>query len=72
MVHPPRRLLALTLALTASLSAVPAALAPTGSKFLGSAMGSSVPASFSTYWNQATPENGGKWGSVEAARDVMD
>lgn len=25
-----------------------------------------------TYFNQITPENAGKWGSVEATRDVMD
>ncbi|MEM6783854.1 MAG: endo-1,4-beta-xylanase [Bacteroidota bacterium] len=24
------------------------------------------------YWNQVTPENAGKWGSVEGTRDVMD
>jgi len=27
---------------------------------------------FDTYWNQATPENAGKWGSVESTRDVMN
>jgi endo-1,4-beta-xylanase len=27
---------------------------------------------FDTYWNQVTPENSGKWGNVEATRDVMD
>ncbi|WP_049773100.1 endo-1,4-beta-xylanase [Truepera radiovictrix] len=26
---------------------------------------------FATYWNQVTPENAGKWGSVEAERGVM-
>ena len=25
-----------------------------------------------TYWDQITPENAGKWGSVEATRDVMN
>nr|BAF57478.1 putative glycosyl hydrolase family10 [uncultured symbiotic protist of Cryptocercus punctulatus] len=35
------------------------------SKFLGNVIGSSVPSSFVNYWNQVTPENGGKWGSVQ-------
>ncbi len=26
---------------------------------------------FTAYWNQVTPENGGKWGSVEGQRNVM-
>lgn len=29
-------------------------------------------ADFKTYFNQVTPENAGKWGKVEAERDVMD
>ncbi len=43
-----------------------------GSKFLGNVIGGSVPSSFSTYWNQVTPENSTKWGSVESSRDVMN
>jgi endo-1,4-beta-xylanase len=31
-----------------------------------------VNVSFDLYWNQVTPENGGKWGSVESQRNVMD
>jgi endo-1,4-beta-xylanase len=27
---------------------------------------------FGNYWNQVTPENGGKWGSVEGTRDVYN
>ncbi|MEQ1912779.1 MAG: hypothetical protein ABMA15_28445, partial [Vicinamibacterales bacterium] len=27
---------------------------------------------FADYWNQLTPENEGKWASVEATRDQMD
>jgi endo-1,4-beta-xylanase len=38
-------------------------------KFLGNVIEGSVPANFATYWNQVTPENSGKWGSVEATRD---
>lgn len=41
-------------------------------KFLGNIIASSTPADFTTYWNQITPENSGKWGSVEATRDVMN
>lgn len=44
----------------------------TGQKFLGNVISNEVPASFPVYWNQITPENAGKWGSVEAIRDVMD
>jgi endo-1,4-beta-xylanase len=36
-------------------------------KFLGNIIPSSVPANFATYWNQVTPENGGKWGSVQSS-----
>jgi len=42
-------------------------------KFFGSAMGSDADrAQFLTYFNQVTPENAGKWGSVEGTRDVMN
>jgi len=40
-------------------------------KFVGNIIGGSVPASFDTYWNQITPENSGKWESVEGTRDNM-
>ncbi|MEO7776962.1 MAG: endo-1,4-beta-xylanase [Fibrobacteria bacterium] len=38
-------------------------------KFLGNICGNSVRTDFGTYWNQVSPENAGKWGSVEATRD---
>ncbi len=40
-------------------------------KFLGCIIqgGSSIPRSWPTYWNQVTPENASKWGSVEYSRD---
>jgi endo-1,4-beta-xylanase len=41
-------------------------------KFLGNVIAASTPVDFNTYWNQVTPENAGKWGSVEATRDVMN
>lgn len=42
------------------------------SKFLGCAYSSGQALNFQSYWNQVTPENGGKWGSVEGTRDVMN
>ena len=48
-----------------------AQLASSQGKFLGNVIGSSVPQNFSQYWNQVTPENAGKWGSVEGTRNQM-
>jgi GH35 family endo-1,4-beta-xylanase len=39
------------------------------SKYLGSAAESPLPSSFDSYWNQVTPGNAGKWGSVETTRN---
>jgi len=39
------------------------------SKFLGSADDGAVEPSYDKYWNQFTPGNAGKWGSVEGSRD---
>jgi endo-1,4-beta-xylanase len=41
-------------------------------KFVGNVSGNSVPSNFNTYWNQITPENGTKWGSVEGTRNSMN
>ncbi|HEX5161882.1 MAG TPA: endo-1,4-beta-xylanase [Steroidobacteraceae bacterium] len=38
-------------------------------KFLGSAHSGGNSLNFGAYWNQVTPENGGKWGTVEGTRD---
>lgn len=43
-------------------------LATGKSKFLGSSV-SSIRSDFTKYWNQVTPENAGKWGSVEGTMD---
>jgi endo-1,4-beta-xylanase len=43
-----------------------------GEKFLGNVIASKIPAGFSTYWNQVTPENASKWGPVEETRDKMN
>ncbi len=47
---------------------VNAQLAAGKSKFLGNIIQSSAPANFSKYWNQVTPENGGKWGVVQSSQ----
>jgi endo-1,4-beta-xylanase len=41
-------------------------------KFLGNVTGNSVPSNYGTYWNQVTPENASKWGSVEGTRNQMN
>ena len=41
-------------------------------KFLGGVSSPSQALNFTAYWNQVTPENAGKWGSVEGTRDVMN
>lgn len=41
-------------------------------KFLGGAYSAAQAPGFADYWNKVTPENAGKWGSVEAERDRMD
>lgn len=47
-------------------------LAKNKCKFLGNIIGNQINSDFSKYWNQVTPENSGKWGSVESTRDVMN
>jgi len=41
-------------------------------KWLGNIYSSAQTQNFTSYWNQVTPENAGKWGSVEGTRDVMN
>lgn len=47
-------------------------LASNQPKFVGNIYSSSQVENFTAYWNQVTPENAGKWGSVEGTRDVMN
>ncbi|HEX9933808.1 MAG TPA: endo-1,4-beta-xylanase, partial [bacterium] len=47
-------------------------LAQGKAKFLGCVYSTVQAPNFKSYWNQVTPENAGKWGSVEATRDVMN
>jgi len=46
---------------------VQAQLAKGQCKYLGNIITNSVPSDFSTYWNQASPENSGKWSSVQSS-----
>lgn len=43
-------------------------------RFVGNALSSGIPihTSFTTYWNQVTPGNAGKWGSVEGSMGSYD
>ncbi|MBK8804920.1 MAG: endo-1,4-beta-xylanase [Fibrobacteres bacterium] len=36
-------------------------------KFLGNIITNQVPGDYNTYWNQASPENSGKWSSVQSS-----
>lgn len=72
MKNIPAILLAALAAFPLGLSAQPAPIAAGQSKFLGSAYGPAQSADFAAYWNKVTPENAGKWGSVEPERDRMD
>lgn len=47
-------------------------LASNQPKFVGNIYSASQDDFFELYWNQVTPENTGKWGSVESTRDVMN
>lgn len=46
-------------------------IANNSTKFLGCAYSDKQKIDFTKFWNQVTPENAGKWGSVEKQRDVM-
>ena len=65
-------LLAALAALPTTVYAQGVPLAAGQDKFLGSAYGPAQARDFASYWNKVTPENGGKWGEVEAVRDRMD
>ena len=41
-------------------------------KFVGNIYSGLQVENFEAYWNQVTPENEGKWGSVEGTRDAMN
>jgi endo-1,4-beta-xylanase len=54
-----------------SKSQTPLPIAHGQEKFLGNIYSSSQISLFNQYWNQVTPENAGKWGSVERNRNQM-
>jgi endo-1,4-beta-xylanase len=56
---------------TAALSCAQMA---TGTKYYGNILPGTLPpfVSFGVYFNQVTPENSGKWGTVESTRNVMN
>lgn len=66
-MHIPVILIVFTLA-----ARIPAQLASEQDKWLGCCIGYSIPDDFHEYWNQATPENAGKWGSVETGPDYYN
>ena len=47
-------------------------LASNQPKFVGNIYSPAQIDNFEAYWNQVSPENAGKWGSVEGTRDVMN
>ncbi|MBD8871331.1 endo-1,4-beta-xylanase [Rhodanobacter sp. DHB23] len=65
-------LLGLLVLSPAALRAQQAPLAAGQQKFLGSAYSAAQSKDFDRYWNKLTPENAGKWGSVEAVRGQFD
>lgn len=59
--------------LAPSSRAVTSSSVPSTRKFVGNITTSgAVRPDFINYWNQITPENEGKWGSVEGSRDVYN
>jgi len=75
--HRDARRWALALLLAAGLwagtahAADQAPLAAGHAKFLGNVLSAKYDALFARYWNQVTPEDAGKWLSVEATRGTM-
>ncbi|RZA17158.1 MAG: 1,4-beta-xylanase, partial [Lysobacteraceae bacterium] len=65
-------LLAALLAFPLHAPAQDAPIAQGHARFLGNIHSPSQIDGFERYWNKVTPENGGKWGEVEAVRGVMD
>jgi endo-1,4-beta-xylanase len=61
-----------TLGLLGSAGLAHAQIAVGKTKFLGNIIAGNPPANFSAYWNQVSPENAGKWGSVEPVRGQMN
>ena len=70
MKRPAARILpSLLMGILAIATASQAQPAKGANKFLGNICGNSVRSDFGTFWNQISPENSGKWESVESTRD---
>jgi len=68
MTHPSRsRLPIVFLAVLLPAAASQAQLAKGQCKYLGNIITGDVPSDFTTYWNQASPENSGKWSSIQSS-----
>lgn len=65
-------LVILIVTLSLSVAAQTPPLAASNFKFVGNVHSTSQVNGFLSYWNQVTPENAGKWGSVEGSRDNMN
>ncbi|MBN2441246.1 MAG: endo-1,4-beta-xylanase [Spirochaetales bacterium] len=65
-------LLCITLILFLLLPVFVSAQIASGPKFLGNVIAGDIPDNWTTYWNQVTSENAGKWGSVESSQDNMN
>ncbi|MBN1406652.1 MAG: hypothetical protein JW956_02620 [Calditrichaceae bacterium] len=52
-----------------SFSSFSQPLAQRQDKFIGCSLNYTIYSNFDDYWNQVTPENAGKWGSVEYSQD---
>ena len=55
--------------LMAMPSSAPAQIAAGTGRFIGNALDIAVRPDYKVYWNQVTPGNAGKWGSVEGVQD---
>jgi len=62
----------MAIALLWSIQAIAQPLARGKEKFAGCGTSSPVPSGFDSYWNQITPGNEGKWGSVEPTRNTYN
>lgn len=69
---PVRYLLQIALFASLCIHSANAQLARCKGKYFGNIIQSGVPANYNTFWNQATSENGSKWGSVEGTKGVYN
>jgi GH35 family endo-1,4-beta-xylanase len=55
--------------LTSALKSLVMSVMDGKTKYLGNTIRTTFRSNFTKYWNQVTPENAGKWGSVEGTKD---